>query len=150
MKLISGYSKILTILLYIVLATFVSNAQTAKDTLIIVYFDNNKSSVSPAEINKLDSFFESHRILSIKNIAGYTDSVGSSPSNFILAGKRIKSTIVLLKKFSFSGKKYTVNNLGETQPASQTDNALNRRVVIRIQVMPDSSVTVAGKHEDSI
>ncbi|HSZ85543.1 MAG TPA: OmpA family protein [Puia sp.] len=129
---------------------YFSYSQQIKDTSLIVYFDNNKYSLSADETGKLDSFFLNHQSATIKNISGFTDSVGSSVSNFILAEKRNRSAIALLKKYSFLNKNYPVNNFGETHPASQTDNTLNRRVEIVIQFKKDLGDATKIKPESAV
>ena len=74
------------------------------------------------------------QIITIKNISGYTDSVGSEKSNIILSHKRNESIINFLKKNFSIENNFTVTDFGETNPVSQTDNALNRRVEISIQL----------------
>ncbi|HEX4375479.1 MAG TPA: OmpA family protein [Puia sp.] len=139
-----------SILFFCLISIGFSYSQQITDTTLIVYFDNNKYSLSENEIIKLDSFFLNHQLTAIKNISGYTDSVGSSASNFILAEKRNRTVIDLLKKYLSLNKNYSLNNFGETHPASQTDNALNRRVEITIQFKKDIVDTTVVKKESAV
>jgi outer membrane protein OmpA-like peptidoglycan-associated protein len=143
--------KISPILFFCLISIYFSYSQQIKDTTLIVYFDNNKYSFTQTETSKLDSFFSDHQSAIIKNISGYTDSVGSSTSNFILAERRSRIVIEFLKKYSFLKNSYSINNFGETHPASQTDNALNRRVEIVIQFKKDMVVdTTEIKKESTV
>src|ERR1700689_2873495 len=120
-----------------------SYSQQIKDTTITVYFNSNQYLLDPTETARLDSFFSKQQIITIKNISGYTDSVGSESSNLILSNKRNESVINFLKNNFSIQKNYTVNNFGKAHPVSQTDNALNRRVEIGIQLkifLPDMVV----------
>lgn len=144
------YSRISSILFFCLISISFSYSQQITDTTLVVYFDNNKYSLSENETIKLDAFFLNHQLAAIKNISGYTDSVGSSASNLILAGKRNWAAIGFLKKYSFLKENFPVNNFGETHPASQTDNALNRRVEISIQFKKDLVDTTTNKKESVV
>jgi outer membrane protein OmpA-like peptidoglycan-associated protein len=147
--MISINRKISPILFFCLISIYFSYSQQIKDTTLIVYFDNNKYSFTQSENNKLDSFFWDHQFAVIKNISGYTDPVGSSTSNFILAEKRNNTVIDFLKKYSFLKDSYQVNNFGETHPASQSDNALNRRVEITIQFKKDIVADTSNVKKES-
>jgi outer membrane protein OmpA-like peptidoglycan-associated protein len=142
--------KISSILFFSLISIYFSYAQQIKDTTLIVYFDNNKYSLTQSEMNKLDSFFLNNQFAAVKNISGPTDPVGSSAANFILAGERNKTVINFLKKYSSPKENYSENNFGETHPASQTDNALNRRVEIIIQLKKNLADTIEVKKESAL
>jgi len=142
MKIILHYVQRLLCFLFIALSIS-SHAQKLKDTTITVYFNSNEYLFNATETARLDSFFSKPQNITIKNISGYTDTVGSEKSNLILSHKRNESVINFLKKNFSIQNNFIVNDFGETNPISQTDNALNRRVEIALQlkiVSPDTAV----------
>src|SRR5579862_204917 len=142
--------KMSLVLLFCLLGEYFSNAQQMADTTLVVYFDNNKYSLSPVDTSTLDSFFLNHRPVTVKSISGFTDSIGSSASNFILAGKRNRATMNFLKKYSFLAVNYPVYNFGKTRSAGQSDNALNRRVEIAIASKKDPGDAVSTEKEATV
>jgi outer membrane protein OmpA-like peptidoglycan-associated protein len=142
--------KISSILFFSLSGIYFSYSQQIKDTTLTIYFDSNHYALAKSETDKLDSFFFNHQFAIIKTISGHTDTVGSKANNFILAEKRNSAVIDFLKKYSFLKENYAVNDLGETHPASQTDNALNRRVEIAIQLKNDLTDTAELKKGSAV
>ena len=132
--------RIFILFIFVLFSTQIqSYSQQKRDTIIIVYFENNAFALSNSEMQKLDSFFAFNSNVTVTNISGYTDTVGNEKSNLQLSAKRSRCVVAWLKKYAAMRGLFTVENLGETMPVSKRDNALNRRVEIRIEL------PVAGK-----
>ncbi|SRR5579871_380695 len=125
-------------------------AQKEKDTTLIVYFDNNQFALNKIEQARLDSFFINSRYLIIKNISGFTDTVGSTKSNILLSKKRSLSIARYFKKNTQFNQDYSVKYFGESNTVSQTDNFLNRRVEISIQVVTPHADSVKKSPQPAI
>jgi outer membrane protein OmpA-like peptidoglycan-associated protein len=78
--------------------------------------------------NKFHIFY--HAWIHRKRISGYADSVGSAEKNIILSKKRSEYIAGLMQRNFDVPENYVVDYFGEKEPASLTDNAVNRRVEI--------------------
>ena len=117
-------------------------SQKSSDSVLIVYFKSGKFIPDKNEERKIMAAMNnSNRLLEIKEISGYTDSIGSVKDNFLLAQKRNEYVINLLHRFSLLTKdNYKVNIYGEQNPASYGDLSLNRRVEIVFSFPKKSTV----------
>jgi outer membrane protein OmpA-like peptidoglycan-associated protein len=134
MKKIFVFKKTVFIFLLFICFVRIVSAQQIKDTMLIVYFDNNSFELNTDEQQKLQSFFSNHKLLSVQSIYGYADSVGTEKNNLILSSKRIQTAISFIKKYLPVNSNSSINNFGESNPASSNDLALNRRVVIKCKI----------------
>ncbi len=106
-------------------------SQSPANSVLVVYFKSGKFIPDINEERKLlVGLNDSNRLLEIKEISGYTDSVGSVKDNLLLAQKRNEHVIDLLNRHSLLAGNYKVKIYGEQHPASYTDLSLNRRVEI--------------------
>jgi len=121
-----------------VFATY-PNAFFIGDTTIVVYFETASFQINPAEQKKLDIFFRRHPVARLISMSGFTDSVGKSQSNLELSIQRSKTVLGWIQnKYPQSGSCLT-QNFGESNPASDSVNSLNRRVEILVD--SDNSTT---------
>jgi outer membrane protein OmpA-like peptidoglycan-associated protein len=105
-------------------------SQSTTDTLTI-YFKSGKFILDPEEQQKVTSTLDSSKnILQVKSISAYTDSVGSTQTNMILARKRSENAIDFLKQHNLLTDNYKIFIYGEQNPASPINLSLNRRVEI--------------------
>lgn len=89
-------------------------------------------------------------------IYGHTDTVGNPAYNLLLAAKRAGNVSLYLQKAGIRKLNITVHSLGETAPVSDTNDALNRRVVIRYRQItkeharPDLTLTIRNTAKEKI
>jgi peptidoglycan-associated lipoprotein len=93
-----------------------------------VYFAYDSFSVSDAELAKLDAVASAMK--GMKNdiiIAGFTDAAGTEEYNRGLGERRAQAVRESLIGMGVSGGRIQTVSFGEEMPASQTDDAKNRR-----------------------
>jgi hypothetical protein len=83
---------------------------------------------------------DSNKLLQIKEISSYTDSIGTVQDNILLAQKRSENVIDLLNRHSLLTGYYKINIYGEQKPISYTNISLNRRVEIFFSLSKKKSV----------
>jgi outer membrane protein OmpA-like peptidoglycan-associated protein len=121
------------------------HSQQSSDTIVFVHFKSGKFISNINEERKiLVALNDSNRLLEIKEISSYTDSVGSDQDNMLLSKKRNEYVIDLLNRHSLLTGNYKVNIYREQNPRSFTDLSLNRRVEIVFSLSNKSKV-----HADS-
>ncbi len=107
-------------------------------TLENVFFDTGKSSLRPESYKALNDLVE---VLKLKptmviEIAGHTDSVGSSESNLKLSFNRANAVRTYLVSHGIAAERVTAQGYGDTQPVATNDTEegrqQNRRTVVRI------------------
>lgn len=104
-----------------------------------VYFDPNKTNISPTAAKALD---QNGKLLrdnpQIKvEIGGHTDPAGSEKANQVLSEKRAQSAKkYLMDKFNIADNRLMVKGYGATKPIAdnrtEEGRAKNRRVEIRV------------------
>ncbi|MBS1911135.1 MAG: OmpA family protein [Bacteroidetes bacterium] len=106
---------------------------------LLVYFDYNKSDLRPEskpELNRVVEFFKSHQEIKAE-IAGHTDSLGSSQYNKTLSQNRADAVRQYLIEQGVDGKRLVAIGYGEDAPIDDngTDEgrARNRRVEMRVK-----------------
>ncbi len=118
------------------------HSQLSSDTVVIVYFNSGKFIPDVNEERKLlVAIKDSNRILEIKEISGFTDSVGTVQDNMLLAQKRNEHVVDLLKRHSLLSDNCKINIYGEQKPSSFSDLSLNRRVEIVLSLSKKTTVT---------
>jgi len=111
-------------------------AKTKVVKTFIVYFDFNKSDLTPASLKTLNDVVAAQKTIlpALVYVRGYTDTVGSSPYNDTLSNKRARIVSDELNKQGVAAKALDITSYGKTHLAVQTpDNtkeAKNRRVEI--------------------
>jgi outer membrane protein OmpA-like peptidoglycan-associated protein len=114
------------------LACIPAHSQGGHDTSITVYFGEASFRPDNGQLRRIDSFFYSHQGAFIKEIEGHTDTIGETAYNKALSRKRSGAVSGYLQGRWRLAPGYPVMNYGEERPVSATDNALNRRVEIRV------------------
>lgn len=122
-----------------------AHSQTRHDTSLTVYFRENSYQPDSAQIQKIDSFFTCYKGVSIRRIEAHTDTIGEASYNRILSQRRSGTIAAYLHKHFGFLKEYPILNYGETRPASAHDDALNRRVEISLQFLPDTHSAVRNE-----
>lgn len=122
-----------SILLSFIITPAGIRAQQHSDSTLRIYFNTGKFTASPSETDKLLAALK-EMDFSVRNISGFTDSVGSAESNILLSRKRSEYVVHLLQQHFRTGQGFTVRNYGEEYPASHADNSLNRRVEILLSI----------------
>lgn len=112
-------------------------AATAKSQSAFVYFDFNKSVITPRSMAVLDSLTDSLDLLDRVELHGHCDSIGSGSYNDQLARKRVDAVMQYLLKNGWEKSDILLaRGHGENQPASDNhtpeNRSLNRRVEIKI------------------
>ncbi len=131
------------ILISSTILNFTCEAQRAGDTTLTVYFNSGQFIPVPSEAKKISAILnDSH--LFVKRISGYTDSVGSVEKNMILSRKRSEYVAGFIQRKFNTAQNYILNYFGEKEPASLTNNALNRRVEIFLQPMDQGKQTTGS------
>jgi outer membrane protein OmpA-like peptidoglycan-associated protein len=124
-----------------------ARSQGSRDTSITIYFNENSFQPGDWQLKRIDSFFYSHPGALIREMAGHTDTIGEASYNRILSQKRSGAVSSYLRTRWGLAQGYHVVNYGEERPVSVTDNALNRRVEIRLawsSETADRSASSAG------
>lgn len=103
---------------YIALFLFVSKSFAQEKKTFSIYFESNKSILPNEELNKLQKFINenSKRNLIIHELNGFTDTVGNTAKNLILAKKRVDFVLNQLSKSSMTTQKS--QSLGEDYKTS--------------------------------
>ena len=104
-----------------------------------VYFDPNKTNISPAAARALDQngkLLKENPQIKVE-IGGHTDPVGSEKANQVLSEKRAQSAKkYLMDKFNIAENRLMVKGYGATKPIAdnrtEEGRSKNRRVEIRI------------------
>lgn len=123
-------SKLLIIVLLVGLRSY---PQKFIDSSLTIYFKTSAYTMEQGEEQKLDSFFKKYTGAIVLQISGHTDTVGNAKDNMQLSYKRSKYIGEWLKKYPGAGN-YKLKYFGETKPVSTNDNALNRRVEIKMKL----------------
>jgi outer membrane protein OmpA-like peptidoglycan-associated protein len=119
------------IILFVLLLPIKGHSQQSSDTVLIIYFKSGKYITGIKDERKiLDAMNDRNKLLQIKEISSYTDSVGTVQDNMLLAQKRSENVIELLNRHSLLTGDYKINIYGEQKPISYTNISLNRRVEI--------------------
>ena len=107
-------------------------------TLDNVFFDSGKSTLraeSNKELNELVEYMNLKKTLVIE-IAGHTDNVGASETNFKLSAERATAVKEYLKKKGIAADRVIAKGYGDTQPVADNATAAgkqkNRRTEVRI------------------
>jgi len=104
-----------------------------------VYFDPNKTNISPAAAKALDQngkLLKENPQIRVE-IGGHTDPAGSEKTNLVLSEKRAQSAKkYLMDKFNIAENRLIVKGYGATKPIAdnrtEEGRSKNRRVEIRI------------------
>jgi outer membrane protein OmpA-like peptidoglycan-associated protein len=100
------------------------------DTTLTIYFETRKYIPDSLEQKKLLAALESITdSIHIKEISGYTDSIGSFEANMILA-KRRSLYVANVVRERFILDSFEIKSYGEQNPVSPINIAMNRRVEI--------------------
>ncbi len=134
----------LTFLIVLLIPIKGQSQNSSNTTVAIIYFKSGKFIPDLTEERRLlVAMNDSNRLLEIKEISGYTDTVGSVHDNISLAQKRCDHVIDLLNRLSHpTGDNFKVNIYGEQNPASYTDLSLNRRVEIVFSLL--NKITISS------
>lgn len=113
-------------------------AALAHSQSVYVYFDFNKSEITPRSRAILDSLTDSLDLLDRVELHGHCDSIGSSSYNEQLAKKRVNAVTQYLLNNGWEKQDILLaKGHGENQPFTNNqtpeNRGLNRRVEIRIQ-----------------
>jgi outer membrane protein OmpA-like peptidoglycan-associated protein len=118
------------------------DSQHSSDSVLSIYFRSGKFIPDSAEEKKiLVVLNDSTNLVLIKEISGYTDSIGTVPDNVILARRRSENVIELLNRYSLLRGQYKINIYGEQRPVSHTNLSLNRRVEIYFSLSKRTGVS---------
>lgn len=103
-----------------------------------VYFEFDKSDLSPEAIAKLDIFAQASKDNDLKvSVEGHTDWIASEAYNVSLSIRRAESVANYLVSRGINADRITMMGYGESRPASNNNTAdgrqLNRRTEILIQ-----------------
>jgi|GEM_PF-4305536 len=153
MKINLNMCKGLLILLSILLTARTGFTQQTVSKTVIVYFESDKSELTPASKKTLQEFLKTIDTLSgVKmTVTGHTDSEGSSDYNDQLSERRVKAVLGYMDKTKKKPLPQVVSQLpkGEEKPVASNDSeagmARNRRVEIRYSYalpMPEKAVAV--------
>ena len=129
--------KSLLIIIAVLLLSATANAQTEK---LIIYFDFDKSVITPEAAGKIDSLVQlvqSHNLSQLQ-IKGHCDKIGSNEYNDKLSERRANAVKdYLLNKGVNVAEIVKTEGFGELQPLNQNlddqQRALNRRVEIWVE-----------------
>lgn len=105
-----------------------------RDTLFLVHFASNQAGPDAAESMLLATYLDQTPGAVVTRIDAHTDTVGSAQANMRLSVLRRLAVLKMLKPRSAIGTKCIMNDFGELHPVSLSDNAMNRRVEITIQL----------------
>lgn len=138
--------KLLLLLTVTAIISLQSYSQQQKDSLVkawridtlkyMVYFDSDKSSLSPEIQQKLENWANSNLSSGLKSIQliGHTDSDGKDVYNEALSERRCQSVQFVLKDLGVKDGMIRLSHFGERQlfkpEKNQQDKASNRRVEI--------------------
>jgi outer membrane protein OmpA-like peptidoglycan-associated protein len=113
---------------FFILLFFTSQITFAQEQFCI-YFDTNKSILTPTENQNLKQWVLDHQKVKIVAINGFTDKDGSSELNDSLAQKRVDVIFSLIEKKLAIRSDFKSRSFGENH-VQQQDKSKNRRVDI--------------------
>lgn len=118
-------------------ATPTANSASAGLPELVIYFDNDSSSLRPDDLERLQSFVMmfADGPMPVLLITGHTDSNHTDLYNIKLSERRAKSTQVQLLRMGVPITQTALRSLGESTPIATNENSqgrqYNRRVSIR-------------------
>ena len=108
---------------------FCSSQITFAQEQFSIYFDTNKSILTPIENENLNQWISTNKKVKIVAINGFTDKDGSSELNDSLAQKRVNVIFNLIEKKLEIRSDFKSRSFGENH-VQQQDKSKNRRVDI--------------------
>ena len=124
---------------FVIVFFILNTLSTFAQEKFVVYFDFGQDILSRSEEDRVDSWINNNRNLSVIGLSGFCDSVDTKQYNLALASRRIKSVTEILNRSKIKiSKSVVLKSIGENFTLSQISSE-NRKVEIYYEILDQKS-----------